>query len=96
MNNDDFTALAPESADGEEPCEDNTEMLLKKYEHKRSQKTDDIFAVQTLLCVLLAGAFFVGNIFYPEVCSALLEQLKTLISDKKEIMPNPIDYLLRR
>ncbi len=95
MNNEDFAALTDEHAEGE-LCEDSTEMLLKKYERRREQKTDDIFAVQTLICLLLAAGFFVLNYFKPDLCGELFERLSSLISDEKELFPNPIDYLPKK
>lgn len=89
MNEEDFETLTPD-----EPCEDSTEVLLKRYERRKNQKTDDIFAMQAVVCVLLAAGFFTLNLAYPELAAALFGKLKALTEDEKEIMPNIIDTVL--
>lgn len=84
-----FETLTPEY-EYYEPCEDCTEVLLKKYETKKSRKADDIFAMQALLCVLLGAAGFLANILIPDTFSPIYEHLRQLISDEKEILPDII------
>ena len=95
MNEEEFTMLTPEE-NYDEPCEDSTELLLERYDRRRSQKTDDIFAMQTVVCVLLAAVLFVSNLFLPEVCAPVYEKLRTAVSDEREIIPNPIDFVMSK
>lgn len=101
MNEEEFTELTPEYCQeeycGEDPvCEDSAEALLEKYERRRSQKTDDIFAMQAVICVLLAAALFVFNLFWPEICAPVYEKLRSAASDEREIMPNLIDVVMSK
>jgi len=95
VNEEDFIELTPEE-EFEFPCDDSTEELLKKYDKKRKQRYDDITAMQTVVCILLAAILLVSNLFYPEICEPVFDDLKKHVSDQKEIMPNPIDFILSK
>ena len=95
MNEEDFIELTPEEETGE-PCEDSAEVLLKRYEKRRSQKTDDIFAMQAVVCVLLAAALFALNLACPELCGPVYQKLRELAEDEREIMPNLIDLVISK
>ncbi|MBE6862079.1 MAG: hypothetical protein E7497_04150 [Ruminococcus sp.] len=77
------------------PCEDNTEVLLKKYDSRKRQKTDDIFAMQTVICILIAAGLLILNIVQPELCGELYGRLCELTEDENEVMPNIIDVVIR-
>lgn len=76
-------------------CEDSTNALLNKYEKSRKQKTDDIFAMQAVLCVLLAALLFGFNFMYPQMCEAVYNKVIEAVNDKNELIPNPIDVLIQ-
>lgn len=78
------------------PCEDNTEALLEKYKNKSSQKTDDITAMQSVMCILIAAALFIMNFVNPELCESLYGKLHTFTDSEREIIPNLIDLLINR
>lgn len=84
--------MEEEIIEAESECEDNTEALLKKYDDRRSQKIEDIIAMQTMMC-LIAGAILLGvHLLYPEIFVPVFSKVRRLISDENEIMPNLIDY----
>lgn len=95
MNDENFIEPVPEE-NTEIPCVDSTEELLKKYDKKRTQKVDDIFAMQAVICVLLAAVLLVSNLLYPDLCAPVYEKIKEMSSDEHEIMPNLIDVILSR
>lgn len=95
MNEEDFIELKPEEGEyTDNPCSDDTEELLKKYEKKRSQKIDDIFAMQTVVCVMAAAALLIANLIRPDIAVPVYERLQELVTESTEIMPNPIDFIL--
>ncbi|WP_028519212.1 hypothetical protein [Ruminococcus flavefaciens] len=71
--------------------EDTVEALTAETARKKKGKADDIIAFQAVVCILLAAAFFAGNMLYPQVTGALFGRLRSLASDSRDIMPNPID-----
>jgi hypothetical protein len=75
-------------------CEDSTHELLKKYDGRNARRIDDIPAMQTVMCLIIAGAVFAANIFYPDIIQPVYEKFRRLISDEHEIMPNLIDLIL--
>lgn len=78
----------------ENMCEDSTEALLEKYDRKRAQKYDDITAMQTVICILLAVAIFALNMAAPELSEPIYMRLRTLSADEKEVIPNLIDLII--
>lgn len=83
-----------ENGTDNEPCEDSTEVLLEKYDRKKTQKLDDITAMQAVVCILLAASLFVLNMAAPELSEPIFTRLKELSADKTEIIPNIIDVLI--
>lgn len=77
----------------EERCEDSTEALLEKYDRKRTQKFDDITAMQAVLCILLAVSLFVLNLTAPEISESVFARISELSQDKREVIPNLIDLI---
>ena len=49
-------------AEDEIPCEDSSEVLLKKYDRQKAEKIDDVFAMQTVMCILIAAGMLIGRI----------------------------------
>lgn len=74
--------------------EETTEELLEEYDKKRRNRADDVIATQTVVCIMLALLFFAANRFLPDVTGEVFEKLRCLVTDSKEIMPNPIDLLM--
>ena len=72
--------------------EDGTEALCGDYEMKRKNRADDIIAIQAVLCIVIGAAFFVGNMFYPDITGEVFGRIRAL-SAEGSIMPNPIDLL---
>lgn len=86
--------IIAENTAEEEQCEDSTEALLEKYDRKKTQKFDDITAMQAVVCVLLAVALFVMNMAAPELSKPLFARLKELSADEREIIPNLIELII--
>ncbi len=85
--------IIAENAADEEQCEDSTEVLLEKYDRKRTQKFDDITAMQSVMCILLVVALFVLNLTAPELSEPIFVRISELSQDKKEVIPNIIDLI---
>lgn len=96
MTEENFTEASTEEETFEIPCEDDTEVLLKKFDKKRNQKIDDIVAMQAVICVLLTVFMFAAHIFYPDIFEPIYGKLRGLISDEQEIMPNLIDVIMEK
>lgn len=78
-----------------EKCEDSTEALLEKYDRNKSQKFDDIAAMQAVICILLAASLFALNLTAPELSAPLFARIKEMSGDKTEVIPNIIDLIIR-
>lgn len=85
--------IIAENAADEEQCEDSTEVLLEKYDRKRTQKFDDITAMQSVMCILLVVALFALNLTAPELSEPIFVRISELSQDKKEVIPNIIDLI---
>ena len=85
--------IIAENAADEEQCEDSTEVLLEKYDRKRTQKFDDITAMQSVMCILLVVALFVLNLTAPELSEPIFVRISELSQDKKEVIPNIIELI---
>ena len=72
---------------------DNTCELLRKYENRSRRRTDDVPAMQTAMCILLAAGIFALNKFYPETGKDILNTLKMLSAENSDIMRNPLEWL---
>ncbi|MBR1592357.1 MAG: hypothetical protein IJ666_05025 [Ruminococcus sp.] len=53
---------------------------------------EDVAAMQTLICILLALAFFIINIAYPSTAEELAEKFREL-SYSQKVLENPIDII---
>lgn len=73
--------------------EDSTEELAAEYDRKRRSRPDDVIATQAVVCILVTLVFFAANRLYPDIAGAVFEKLRGLVTDSREIMPNPIDLL---
>lgn len=81
--------------ESEELDSGSTEALIKEYDRKRRNRADDIIATQTVVCILIAVLFICGNIFRPEITGEVFGKLRSLSSDSTNVIPNPIDTLLK-
>ncbi len=72
------------------PCEDSAEVILERYERKRTQKADDVAAMQAVLCVLAAAVLIIINLIDGDLGRSLFERLTELANDEKEVVPNII------
>lgn len=77
----------------EETCEDNTEVLLEKYDRRPQRKADDVPAMQTVICIVTAVLIFGLNAFYPEIGGEIFRKLNEVAFSGKELFPNPIDLI---
>ena len=73
--------------------EETTEELIAEYDRKRRSRPDDVIATQAVVCILVTLVFFAANRLYPDIAGAVFEKLRGLVTDSREIMPNPIDLL---
>lgn len=71
----------------DELCCDDTRALLEKYDRKEKNRKDDVFAMQTALCLLIITAFLALKAFSPTLFSELFHIVSELIRDEKEILP---------
>ncbi|WP_024860640.1 hypothetical protein [Ruminococcus flavefaciens] len=78
----------------EETGEDTTEALMESYDRKRRNRADDIIATQAVICILIGVLFFAGNMLYPDITGAIFQKLRGLVTEDKNIIPNPIDHIL--
>ena len=78
----------------EETAEDSTEALIESYNRKRRNRADDIIATQAVICILIGVLFIAGNILYPDITGAVFQKLRELVTEERDIIPNPIDYIL--
>ncbi|MDE6833976.1 MAG: hypothetical protein K2J39_07020 [Ruminococcus sp.] len=74
-------------------CEDDTEELLEKYDRRSRHKIDDIPAMQTVVCIIIAVVIFGMNILYPETAGEVFSRLHQAVFSGKNIFPNPIDLI---
>ena len=78
----------------EETGEDTTEALMESYDRKRRNRADDIIAPQAVICILIGVLFIAGNMLYPDITGAIFQKLRGLVTEDKNIIPNPIDHIL--
>jgi len=89
MYDDDNNNVSQEFQENEQS---DIEIVREKYE-SRSQKADEIIAVQAVICILITAIFFTANIFYPQVCHELYDILQKLVKDTEHIVPYISDYV---
>lgn len=68
--------------------------LLNTYS-RSSGRSDDVAAMQTAVCVLLAAALFAAGFFFPEPVSQIICRIRELSSSSRELFPNPILFIER-
>lgn len=73
---------------------ESVEELVSSYRERDEQRTDDIIAAQTVICILAAAGFFVLNLMLPDTAVPLFAKLRELAGDSREIMPNLIGLAL--
>ncbi|MCR5599201.1 MAG: hypothetical protein K6G33_00440 [Ruminococcus sp.] len=74
--------------------EETTEELIAEYDRKRRNRADDVIATQAVVCILAALLFFAAGRIYPEITGEVFAKLRGLVTDSREVMPNPIDLLI--
>ncbi len=82
-----------EIVDIADECEDNTEELLEKYDRRSKRKSDDVPAMQMVVCIITAVLIFGLNAFYPEIGGDIFRKLNEMVFSGKELFPNPIDLI---
>ncbi|MDE6035871.1 MAG: hypothetical protein K2G36_08195 [Ruminococcus sp.] len=76
-----------------ELCEDDTEELLEKYDRPSRRKVDDVPAMQTVICIIVALLLFGMNILYPDMAGEVFGRLNNAVFSGQNIFPNPIDLI---
>lgn len=74
-------------------CDDDTEELLEKYDRRSKRRVDDIPAMQTVVCIIVALFLFGMNIMYPETAGEVFSRLNQAVFSGNNIFPNPIDVI---
>ncbi|MDE6670967.1 MAG: hypothetical protein K2K16_02095 [Ruminococcus sp.] len=74
-------------------CEDDTEELLEKYDRRSKRRVDDVPAMQTVVCIIVALFMFGMNILYPETAGEVFSRLNQAVFSGKNILPNPIEII---
>jgi len=80
--------------DNTDSDKDNRVIVIDDYPHK--QKNDDIsdiFAFQSVICILAATTFLILNVFFPDECSEVYFEFLRLIKSNSEIIKNPLNML---
>ena len=73
---------------------DNEELAENMKEKKKNKGIEDIAAMQTVICILLALAFFIINMTYPPTAEGLMEKFRELSGSHRTI-ENPIDTVIK-
>lgn len=75
--------------------EDNTERLQEEdIRRRREGRADDIVSMQTVLCLIIAAGLVVLNIAQPDIAEEIIGFLRKLSMVDKNIIPNPVDYII--
>ena len=77
----------PETNDTEPQSEDNPR-------HRRRCNADDIIVMQTAVCMLIAAALIITNIFRHDISYELFSRLLELSESPHELFRNPVELLL--
>ena len=86
--------MEPEEYTNEIAAEDSTETLVEEIHARRDSRPDDVIAMQSVLCILLALLLIAANYFYPDTAEELYGKITALTSDPKNLIPNPIDLII--
>ena len=73
---------------------DNTAENITDTADEKSRGIEDIAAMQTVVCILLALTFFIINIIYPSTAEELAEKF-TELSGSHRAVENPIDIIIK-
>lgn len=76
-----------------EKVELSDDELLREYDRRPASRTDDVIAMQAVLCILTALTLFAANMLYPDIAGALFHKLDMYISDGSRVIPNPIGII---
>lgn len=69
------------------------EELLADCERAVRERPDDVPATQAVVCILLAAGLFCAQLISPAVGSGLFARLTALVSDKHELLRNPLELI---
>jgi len=78
-----------------EEYSDSTEALVEEIRSRKASKPEDIIAMQSVVCILIAVFLIAANYIYPDTAEALYGKICRLSQDKTELIPNPIDLIIR-
>lgn len=73
--------------------DDSTEVLLEEYDRKQRNKPDDVIAMQSVVCILIAVLMFGANFLYPQTVGELAARVRSL-TQAADICPNPVDLII--
>ena len=93
MDNEEKDIIEEFPEDEDSSNNDDTDELLKRYENRSRRRTDNVPAMQTAMCILLAAGIFALNKFYPETGKDILDTIKMLSADNSDTMKNPLEWL---
>lgn len=75
------------------PDDDTSALEEERSRRKKEGKADDIIAMQTALCLLIAIGLAALNIFRSDIAGDILSRLRGLSADTSELFQNPISML---
>lgn len=77
------------------PQEDSTEYLeTERVRTEKEGQIEDIPAMQGILCLILAVAMIVLNVFYPDTAEGLFKMVRRFSASEKELFGNPINIIM--
>lgn len=85
--------ITDEFQENPEEEKSDIELVREKYENQRSQKADEIIAIQAVICIILVIGFFIANMFYPEICRELYSILENFVKNTEITVPYISDYV---
>lgn len=81
--------------ENEEYTEESTEALVQEIRSRKASKPEDIIAMQAVMCILIAVLLIGVNCIYPDTAEALYDKICRLSQDKTELIPNPVDLIIK-
>lgn len=70
--------------------------LLEQYDGHSESGGSDAAAMQAVVCILIIVLLFVLNVLDPEMGGRLLDIIRELSGSTREIMPDPIEWVMER
>lgn len=75
-------------------ADDDLVITAKRYSLNKREDIGDIFAFQSVVCILSATVFLILNLFFPDECGDIYFKFINLIQDENEIIANPFTYFM--